>query len=54
VLPKEGTKAIVASCNTENDIAHIQEGNAAGPKKYIMKAFDKNIIQSKFTQTGVL
>ena len=47
-------KPVVIFCTTENDIAHIQEGMAAGANEYIMKPFDSDIIQSKFAQTGVL
>jgi len=50
----EGKSPVVIFCTTENDLAHIQEGIAAGANEYIMKPFDSDIIQSKFAQTGVL
>ena len=53
-VTEEGKKPVVVFVTTENDIAHIQEGIAAGANEYIMKPFDSDIIQSKFAQTGVL
>jgi two-component system chemotaxis response regulator CheY len=44
----------VVFCTTENDISHIQEAMSAGADEYIMKPFDSEIIQSKFTQVGLL
>ncbi len=45
---------IVVFCTTENDMAHIQEAIKAGANEYIMKPFDSEIIESKFTQVGLL
>lgn len=50
----EGDKPIVVFCTTENDIEHIQEAIEAGANEYIMKPFDSEIIQAKFTQVGLL
>ena len=44
----------VVFCTTENDLAHIQQAMSAGADEYIMKPFDAAIIQSKFTQVGLL
>ena len=44
----------VIFCTTENDLEHIQKAIAAGANEYIMKPFDSEIIQSKFTQVGLL
>ena len=44
----------VVFCTTENDVAHIQEAISAGANEYIMKPFDSDIIQSKFSQIGLL
>ncbi len=49
-----GDKPIVVFCTTENDIEHIQEAIEAGANEYIMKPFDSDIIQAKFTQVGLL
>ena len=44
----------VVFCTTENDMKHIQEAMANGADEYIMKPFDMDIIQSKFSQLGLL
>lgn len=49
-----GDKPIVVFCTTENDIEHIQEAIEAGANEYIMKPFDSEVIQAKFTQVGLL
>ncbi len=45
---------VVVFCTTENDIDHIQEAIGAGANEYIMKPFDSEIIESKFSQAGLL
>ncbi len=49
-----GDQPKVVFCTTENDLAHIQEAMSAGADEYIMKPFDAEIIQSKFTQVGLI
>ena len=49
-----GDAPIVVFCSTENDMKHIQEAMGAGANEYIMKPFDSEIIQTKFTQVGLL
>lgn len=49
-----GGSPIVVFCTTENDINHIQEAISAGANEYIMKPFDKEIVQDKFSQVGLL
>ena len=49
-----GDAPMVIFCTTENDMAHIQEAISAGANEYIMKPFDSEIIQSKFSQVGLL
>ena len=49
-----GAAPVVVFCTTENDIAHIQEAMDAGANEYIMKPFDSEIIQAKFSQVGLL
>ncbi len=44
----------VIFCTTENDMAHIQRAITAGANEYIMKPFDSEIIQSKFSQIGLI
>jgi two-component system chemotaxis response regulator CheY len=45
---------VVVFCTTENDMEHIQEAMQAGANEYIMKPFDSEIIESKFSQVGLL
>ncbi len=45
---------IVVFCTTENDMAHIQQAIEAGANEYIMKPFDSDIIESKFSQVGLI
>lgn len=49
-----GGGPIVVFCTTENDLSHIQQAISAGANEYIMKPFDSDIIQAKFTQVGLL
>jgi two-component system chemotaxis response regulator CheY len=49
-----GDVPIVVFCTTENDIEHIQEAITAGANEYIMKPFDSEILQAKFSQVGLL
>jgi two-component system chemotaxis response regulator CheY len=52
-LPNDD-EPVVVFCTTENDIEHIQEAIEAGANEYIMKPFDSEIIQAKFSQVGLL
>ena len=47
-----GTKPKVVFCTTENDVAHIARAMHAGADEYIMKPFDKQIVQSKLEGMG--
>ena len=49
-----GSGVVVVFCTTENDMRHIQEAMAAGADEYIMKPFDRDIIEAKFLQVGLL
>ena len=49
-----GDAPVVIFCTTENDVSHIREAIEAGANEYIMKPFDGDIIQSKFSQAGLL
>lgn len=51
---KNGTGPKVIFCTTENDLAHIQRAMTAGANEYIMKPFDSEIIESKFSQIGLI
>ena len=49
-----GGATVVVFCSTENDIEHIQEAITEGANEYIMKPFDSEILQTKFSQVGLL
>jgi len=49
-----GLKPKVIFCTTENDIAHIAQAIQAGADEYIMKPFDRQIMQSKLEEIGLL
>jgi len=51
---ENGAHPKVVFCTTENDMEHIQRALKAGANEYIMKPFDSEIIQSKFSQIGLL
>ena len=44
----------VVFCTTENDVAHIARALSAGANEYIMKPFDKEIVEAKFQEVGLL
>lgn len=43
-----GDKPKVVFCTTENDIGHIAMALKAGANEYIMKPFDRDILEGKF------
>jgi two-component system chemotaxis response regulator CheY len=51
---KEGQGPIVVFCTTENDLKHITEAMQAGANEYIMKPFDREILESKFSEVGLV
>ncbi len=44
----------VVFCTTENDVAHIARALHAGANEYIMKPFDKEIVEAKLQEVGLL
>ena len=44
----------VIFCTTENDAEHITRAITAGANEYIMKPFDKDIIEAKFQEVGLI
>src|SRR5689334_2618633 len=49
-----GDRPKVVFCTTENDVAHIARALHAGANGYIMKPFDKEIVEAKFQADGLL
>lgn len=48
------TQPNIIFCTTENDMSHIRTAIEAGADEYIMKPFDREIIEAKFVQVGLL
>lgn len=49
-----GYKPKVLFCTTENDLTHITQAMRAGANEYIMKPFDREIVEAKFTEVGLI
>ena len=52
-MPGGGAPKVVF-CTTENDVAHIARALHAGANEYIMKPFDKDIVEAKFQEVGLI
>ena len=50
----DGEKPQVVFCTTENDVGHIARAIRAGANEYIMKPFDREIVQAKFQEVGLI
>src|SRR3546814_8843674 len=44
-------RPIVVFCTTENDMAHIRAAIDAGADEYIMKPFDRDVIEAKLSRS---
>lgn len=53
-LRDDGGRPVVVLFTNENDVNFIQEAIVAGANEYIMKPYDRDIVQSKFAQAGIL
>lgn len=51
---ENGQHPLVLFCTTESGMDFIQNGMEAGANEYIMKPFDKSIVEMKFVQLGLL
>ena len=49
-----GEKVKVIFCTTENDVAQIARAMRAGADEYVMKPFDRDILQAKFQEAGLI
>jgi two-component system chemotaxis response regulator CheY len=49
-----GDKPKVVFCTTETDVVHIARALHAGANEYIMKPFDKEIVEAKFQEVGLI
>ena len=44
----------VIMCTTENDMSHIMQAMQNGANEYIMKPFDKEIVENKLSLIGLI
>ena len=52
---EEGGEApVVVFCTTENDVGRITEAIEAGASEFIMKPFDRDIVEAKFAEVGLV
>ncbi|ODN68855.1 response regulator [Methylobrevis pamukkalensis] len=49
-----GNAPKVVFCTTENDVGHIAKAIRAGANEYIMKPFDREIVEAKFQEVGLI
>lgn len=49
-----GDKPVVVFCTTENDPAHITEALDAGANEYMVKPFDRDILEAKLAEVGLV
>ncbi len=47
-----GEKPYIVYCTVENDIGHIAQALKAGANDYMMKPFDRTLIESKFEEAA--
>ena len=50
----DGKIPVVLLCTTESDPPHLREAIAAGANDYVMKPFDRGILQAKFADLGLM
>ncbi|WP_029040367.1 response regulator [Cucumibacter marinus] len=48
-----GDKPKIVFCTTENDVGQIAMALKAGANEYIMKPFDREILENKFLELGI-
>ena len=49
-----GDRPQVVFCTTENGMDHIARALRAGANEYIMKPFDREIVEAKFQEVGLI
>lgn len=50
---QDGDRPIVLFCTTESEFSFITQAMEAGANEYIMKPFDREIIESKLAEVGL-
>ncbi|HQT76091.1 MAG: two-component system response regulator [Rhodospirillales bacterium 20-64-7] len=49
-----GRGPIILFCSTHNDLDHIQQALSAGSDEYVMKPFDRTILEDKLRSIGLV
>lgn len=49
-----GNHPVVLYCTTENDANHIGEALSAGADEYILKPYDRALIEAKLAEVGLV
>jgi two-component system chemotaxis response regulator CheY len=49
-----GERPIIVFCTTDNDVLQISQALAAGANDYVLKPFDRETLQSKLANAGLL
>lgn len=49
-----GNHPVVLFCTTENDASHISEALGAGADEYLMKPFDRGMLEAKLAEVGLV
>lgn len=50
---QDGERPVVLFCTTESEFSFITQAMEAGANEYIMKPFDREIIESKLSEVGL-
>ena len=51
---REGKRAVVVFCATENDVSQISEALEAGANDYVQKPFDREALKAKLAAAGLI
>jgi two-component system chemotaxis response regulator CheY len=49
-----GAKPLVVLCTIENDVAQVTEAVGAGADEYLLKPFDRDLVEAKFAEIGLI
>jgi len=49
----DGNRPVIVFCTIENDVVSIAEAINAGADEFVMKPFDRSVIEAKLTEVGL-
>jgi two-component system, chemotaxis family, chemotaxis protein CheY len=50
----KGNHPVVLYCTTENDVGHISEAIGAGADEYLLKPYDRGLLEAKLAEVGLV